>query len=220
VTQVVGAAPGAKKRDYWWTVLAVDPLAVPAVRWLAKHRVLTPDQVTWLALLVALPIGIAFALGRIGLIVGALLFYVAFLLDCIDGKLARAIGTSSPKGKTLDNLADGARRASGSIGLAIYLWRWPEFRGSFWLAVAYGFLAFYFAQVAGELRGDSGGGERGRWAQAMGRRRMHSTPGTPDAAAIVFFFGPLTGLVVPALIVGCTMFVLALSLVVLKMVRT
>jgi phosphatidylglycerophosphate synthase len=220
VTQAVEAAPGAKKRDYWWTVIAVDPLAVPAVRWLARHGALTPDQVTWLALVVALPIGVAFASGRVGLIVGALLFYVAFLLDCIDGKLARAVGSSSPKGKTLDNLADGARRVSGSAGLAVYLWRWPEFTGSFWLAVAYGLLAFYFAQVAGELRGDAPQVERGRWARAMGRRRMHPTPGTPDAAAVVFFFGPLTGLVVPALIAGCAMFVLALSLVILKMLRT
>jgi phosphatidylglycerophosphate synthase len=217
--QTAEAAPGAKKRDYWWTVVAVDPLALRAVRWLTTHRVLSPDQVTWLALIVALPIGVAFALGRIGLIVGAMLFYLAFLFDCIDGKLARAIAVSSPKGKTLDNLADGARRASGSVGLAVYLWRWPEFKGSFWLAVAYGILAFYFAQVAGELRGDSGDAGGGRWAQAMGRRRLHPTPGTPDAAAIVFFFGPLTGFVVPALIVGCAMFVIALSLVVLKMLR-
>jgi phosphatidylglycerophosphate synthase len=213
------AAIGAKKRDYWWTVLAVDPVAVPLVRYLAAKRVLTPDAVTWLALLVALPIGVAYSLGRQGLVAGAILFYVAFLLDCIDGKLARAIAVSSPKGKLLDDLADGARRASGSVGLAVYLWRFPAFEGSFWFGIAYGMLAFYFAQVSGSIRDDPDAKPRGRWAVAMARRRLYPTPGTPDAAALVFFFGPLTGLVAPALIAGVAMFGVALLLVVLKLIR-
>jgi len=210
---------GAKKRDYWWTVLAVDPVAVRLVRFLAAKRKITPDGVTWLALLVALPIGVAYSLGRAGLVVGAVLFYVAFLLDCVDGKLARAMAISSPKGKVLDDLADGARRASGSVGLAVYLWRWPAFEGSFWLGIAYGILAFYFAQVSGSIRDDPNAEPRGRWAAAMGRRRLYPTPGTPDAAALVFFFGPLTGFVAPALIAGVAMFGVALLLVVLKMIR-
>lgn len=212
-------ALGAKRRDYWWTVLAVDPVAVPLVRYLASKRVLTPDAVTWLALLVALPIGVAYSLGRAGLIVGAVLFYVAFLLDCVDGKLARAMAISSPKGKLLDDLADGARRASGSVGLAVYLWRFPVFEGSFWLGVAYGILAFYFAQVSGNIRDDPNAEPRGRWAVGMARHRLYPTPGTPDAAALVFFFGPLTGLVAPAIVAGVAMFGAAILLVVVKLIR-
>jgi phosphatidylglycerophosphate synthase len=211
---------GAKKRDYWWTVLAVDPVAVPLTNALARRRLLTPDQVTWLSLVVAAPMGVLYALGRAGLVVGALLFYASFLLDCVDGKLARATETSSPKGKLLDAVADGGRRASGSAGLALYLWRFDVgFEGSFWLAVAYGLLAFYFAQISGNLREDAAAAERGRWAQALGRRRMTPTPGTPDAAAVVFFVGPLTGFVVPALVLGCFMFVVAIMLTIAKLVR-
>jgi phosphatidylglycerophosphate synthase len=210
---------GAKKLDYWWTVLAVDPIAVPLTAFLARKRWLTPDQVTWLSLVVALPMGFLYALGRAGLIAGALFFYVSFMLDCVDGKLARATGISSGKGKLLDDIADGGRRAGGSVGLAVYLWRFDtSFEGSFWLGVAYGILAFYFAQISGTLRDDVQGGG-GRWAQALGRRRLSPVPGTPDAAAIVFFFGPLTGLVVPALIVGCAMFVVAVSLTIVKAIR-
>jgi phosphatidylglycerophosphate synthase len=210
---------GAKKLDYWWTVIAVDPLAVPLTTFLARKRWLTPDQVTWLSLVVAVPMAFLYALGRGGLVAGAVLFYVSFLLDCIDGKLARATGISSGKGKLLDDIADGGRRASGSVGLAIYLWRFDtSFEGSFWLGVAYGILAFYFAQISGTLRDDvqSGGG---RWARALGRRRLSPVPGTPDAAAIVFFFGPLTGLVMPALILGCAMFAVAISLTIFKAIR-
>jgi len=212
-------ARGGKDRDYWWTVLAVDPLAIPVVRFLGDRKWVTPDQVTWLSMLCALPIGFAFSLGRAGLAVGAILFYVSFLLDCVDGKLARATAISSPKGKLLDDLADGARRASGSVGLAVYLWRFPAFNGSFWLGVAYGILAFYFAQVSGTIRDDPDAQPRGRWAVAMARRRLYPTPGTPDAAALVFFFGPLTGLVVPCLFAGVAMFAAAILLVVLRAIR-
>ncbi|HYP23971.1 MAG TPA: CDP-alcohol phosphatidyltransferase family protein, partial [Actinomycetota bacterium] len=109
------APPGAKKRDYWWTVLATDPVAVPLVGFLARRRWLTPDQVTAFALVSGLAVGVAFATGtRLGLVVGGLLFYVAFLFDCVDGKLARALGVTSAKGEALDHLADGGRRASAS----------------------------------------------------------------------------------------------------------
>lgn len=214
-----GVPPGAKERDYWWTVLAVDPVAVPLTNFLARRRLLTPDQVTWLSLVVAAPMGLLYSLGGAGLIAGALLFYVSFLLDCVDGKLARATRTSTPKGKLLDAVADGGRRASGSVGLAVYLWRFDiGFEGSFWLGVACGLLWFYFAQISGNLR-EGAAAERSRWAQALGRRRMTPTPGTPDAAAIVCFVGPLTGFVVPALVIGCFMFLVAISLTVLKLIR-
>jgi phosphatidylglycerophosphate synthase len=219
VTRASVAPPGAKTRDYWWTVVVVDPLAVPLTRWLAARRLLSADQVTWLALVVALPMGPAYATGRTGLVVGAALFFVSFLLDCVDGKLARALGTSSSKGKLLDAVSDGGRRASGAAGLAVYLWRFPVFAGSFWLAVAYGLLAFYFAQISGTIREDPNRIGGGRWAQAMARRRMFPTPGTPDAAALVFCIGPLFGLVVPALIAGCAMFAVAVGLTILKLLR-
>jgi hypothetical protein len=45
---------GAKKRDYWFTVLLTDPVAIPLSRFLARRRLLTPDQVTMLALVAGL----------------------------------------------------------------------------------------------------------------------------------------------------------------------
>ncbi len=216
-------AIGAKKRDYWWTVLAIDPLAVPLTRWIARRRLLTADQVTVLSAVPGIAMGVAFATAtRTGLIVGALLFYVSFLLDCIDGKLARALGTLNPKGKTLDEMADGARRAAGSVGLAIALFRGAQPDGSdgrFWWGVAYGFLAFYFAVLSGGTRGEPQTSVGSRWSRSLARYRLLPTPGTPDVAALVFFFGPLLNVVYPTLIVGCSMLAVGILLVIMRLFK-
>jgi phosphatidylglycerophosphate synthase len=219
MTTRAASPAGEKSRDYWWTVVAVDPLALPLTRALARHRRVTPDQITILSVLLGLPTGVAFALGtRAGLVAGALLFYFSFLLDCVDGKLARMTNVSSARGKVIDDLGDGARRASASAGLAIYLWR-VETDGRFWLAVAYGFMAFYFALISGGTRAEPQTSIGGRWAATLARRRLLPTPGTPDAAAIVFVLGPLSGLVTPALVVGDALFAVAILLTVYRLLR-
>jgi phosphatidylglycerophosphate synthase len=210
---------GAKPRDYWWTVLAVDPLALPLTRRLARSGSVSPDQVTIVSVVLGLPTGLAFATGtRAGLVVGALLFYFSFLLDCVDGKLARALQTTSPRGKVLDDIGDGARRGSAAAGLAVFLWRTSS-GGVFWLAVAYGFMAYYFALISGGTRGEPQTNVGGRWAESLARRRLLPTPGTPDVAALVFVLGPLTSLVAPALVVGDLLFALAILLTVYRLLR-
>ena len=212
-------ALGAKKRDYWWTVLFVDPLALPLASYLGRKLWITADQVTWLSFFIGVPMGLAYATGeRWGLIVGGVLWYFAFLTDCIDGKLARAMGTSSPKGKILDEIADGGRRLSGALGLAVYLYRVEE-GATFFLAVAYGLLAFYFGQISGGTRPDPVTKVGSGWSEWLARKRLLPTPGAPDIAALVFLVGPVTGLVVPALIVGDVAFALGILAVMYRMAR-
>ncbi len=215
----LAASTGAKPRDYWWTVIAVDPIAIPLTRLLAARRWATPDQITAASVALGLPVGVAFGLGtRTGLLLGAALFYLSFLLDCVDGKLARALATTSPIGQTLDLLGDGARRASASLGLAVYLWRAGS-SGDFWWAVVYGLMAFYFALISGDTREEPATAFGGRWARALARRRLLPTPGTPDVAALVFVIGPLTGWVVPALALGDGLFLVAILLTAWRLLR-
>jgi phosphatidylglycerophosphate synthase len=213
--------PGAKKRDYWWTVLATDPVAVPVVRLLARKRWLTPNQVTGLGLAFGLSVGVAFSFGtRTGLVVGALLFYLAFLFDCIDGKLARALGIQSALGDGLDHLADGGRRASASLGLVVWLWRAegvPE--AAFLWAVVYAVLAYYFLEISGARKGVPVTQAGARWSASLARRRLLPTPGMPDVQAIVFILGPLTGFVVPALGIGIAMVVAAILITARRRIR-
>ncbi|HEY7875341.1 MAG TPA: CDP-alcohol phosphatidyltransferase family protein [Actinomycetota bacterium] len=221
MTAAPAAPPGAKKRDYWWTVLATDPVSVPIVRWLTRHRWLTPDQVTIVALLLGLSVGATFALGtRSALVAGGVLFYFAFVFDCVDGKLARALGTTSPRGEALDHLADGGRRASASVGLAIWLWRAPDVPAhDVWWAITYMVLAYYFLEISGAEKGEPGGGIGGRISQALARRRLLPTPGMPDVQAIAFVIGPISGFVVPALWVGTAMVSAAILLTVWRRLR-
>ncbi|HVL64636.1 MAG TPA: CDP-alcohol phosphatidyltransferase family protein [Actinomycetota bacterium] len=210
-------AEGAKKRDYWWTVLATDPIALPAARVLARRRWLTPDQVTALALVAGLAAGVCFATAtREGLIAGGLVFYLAFILDCVDGKLARALSVTSPRGEALDHLADGGRRASAGLGLIVYLWRTEQ--GVLWGAV-YAVLAYFFLEISGAERGPASGGAAGRLSRALARRRLLPTPGMPDVQAIVFILGPLSGYVVAGLGIGIAMVSAAILLTVYRRLR-
>lgn len=208
----------AKPRDYWWTVLAVDPVAFPLVRLFARTRLVTPDQVTWISMLLGLSVGPAFVLwGRAGLVVGGLLFYLSFVFDCVDGKLARLLGTSGGKGEMLDRVADGARRSSAVLGLTIYLWRTEG--TAFWWGVVFGVLAFYFMEISGGERSEPRNRVGSRWSQALAKHRLLPTPGIPDTSAVAFVLGPVTGLVVPALALGILMVSVAILRVWLRAAR-
>ncbi|MGW0537187.1 CDP-alcohol phosphatidyltransferase family protein, partial [Streptomyces sp. NPDC003032] len=50
-----------KKRDAWWTVLLVDPVATPLVRFTAMRTRITPNQITWGAFLLGLGSAACFA---------------------------------------------------------------------------------------------------------------------------------------------------------------
>ncbi|MFF3763503.1 CDP-alcohol phosphatidyltransferase family protein [Streptomyces sp. NPDC001922] len=122
-----------KKRDAWWTVLLVDPVATPLVRWTARWTRITPNQITWFALLLGLGAAGCFAAGSWGwLLAGAALYHVSFILDCMDGKLARLTGTGSVFGAWLDYVFDRVRVLACAVALmggqyhrtgdVLYLW--------------------------------------------------------------------------------------------------
>ncbi|HET6478491.1 MAG TPA: CDP-alcohol phosphatidyltransferase family protein [Actinoplanes sp.] len=107
-----------KQRDAWWTVGLVDPLAARLVWLVAPWRSVTPNRLTSLAFVVGL--GSAYAFWRADypwLLLGALLFHLSFVLDCMDGKIARLNGTGSPFGSWLDYVFDRLRVAICAIGL-------------------------------------------------------------------------------------------------------
>lgn len=217
---------GAKKRDYWFTVLLTDPVAIPITNYLALTRWFTPDQITGFSLFLGVAVFPLFAYGnRITLAIGGIVFYFAFVFDCVDGKLARSLGVSSARGEALDTLADGGRRAAGSAGLAFFLWSsdgvgGPGGRIDVLWAVVYVVLAYYFLEISGAPKGEtSAGAPGGRVRRWLASKRLLPNPGMPDVQAVVFIFGPVTGLVVPALALGIAMVTVAILLTVGRRLR-
>ncbi|MFB6872792.1 CDP-alcohol phosphatidyltransferase family protein [Streptomyces sp. NPDC056323] len=99
-----------KKRDAWWTVLLVDPVATRMLIGMAKFKFITPNRVTWSALFVGLGSAYFFLKGDPwSLAVGAGLYHLSFILDCIDGKLARLKGNGTVFGGWLDYVFDRIR---------------------------------------------------------------------------------------------------------------
>lgn len=99
-----------KVRDAWWTVLLVDPVAARLVRLVAPYRWITPNLLTGLATLLGLGAAACFAMQDRGwLVAGALLFHVSFVVDCMDGKIARLNGTGSMFGAWFDFMFDRLR---------------------------------------------------------------------------------------------------------------
>ncbi|MEV5459182.1 CDP-alcohol phosphatidyltransferase family protein [Streptomyces cellulosae] len=130
-----------KERDAWWTVLLVDPLATPLVRWTAMWTRVTPNQITWAALVLGIGAAACFAQGDWQwLVAGAVVYHVSFILDCMDGKLARLTGKGSAFGAWLDYIFDRVRVLVCAIALMGGQYQRTEDVTYIWLAVAVVFL--------------------------------------------------------------------------------
>ncbi|MFJ9745722.1 CDP-alcohol phosphatidyltransferase family protein [Streptomyces chartreusis] len=126
-----------KQRDSWWTVLLVDPVATPMVRWTAMRTRFTPNQVTWAALFFGLSAAACFSRSDWKwLAVGALLYHVSFILDCMDGKLARLTGQGSEFGGWLDYVFDRIRVLACAVALMGGQYAKTEDVSYIWLALA------------------------------------------------------------------------------------
>ncbi|MFL1380942.1 CDP-alcohol phosphatidyltransferase family protein [Nocardiopsis protaetiae] len=118
-----------KAKDAWWTVFLVDPLAGRLVVWTANRTDITPNQLTLGAGVLGLLSAVGFVMPAFGvgaawawLVAGALLFHLSFVLDCMDGKIARLKGTGSVFGTWVDFVFDRIRFFVCIMALLIGQW--------------------------------------------------------------------------------------------------
>ncbi|WP_017593519.1 CDP-alcohol phosphatidyltransferase family protein [Nocardiopsis potens] len=112
-----------KSRDAWWTVFLVDPLAARLVVWTANRTNITPNQITFGAGVLGLGSAVAFAMADWPwLVLGAVLFHLSFVLDCMDGKIARLKGNGSVFGAWVDFVFDRIRFFGCMMALFIGQW--------------------------------------------------------------------------------------------------
>ena len=159
-----------KSGDAIWTRLAVDPLAVPLARVIARWAWVTPNRLTGGAFAFGLAAAGSFALGWFR--IAGLLFILRFFFDCLDGRVARLQRSSSARGASLDLAADVGGIALNYAAISWYLVKHGDLNpaiGPFLLAalVFYNWVLAYRKGVAGMLDPDDewgDGGSGGRWS--------------------------------------------------------
>jgi phosphatidylglycerophosphate synthase len=124
-----------KPKDIFWNRFVARPAAAVVLVPLQRSSV-TPNQITFAslavfvvaaAILVALP-------GWSGLLIAVAVIELSYVLDCVDGQLARLRGTSSPVGAHLDFLMDELKAFLLVAATGIRLWL-PD-REAHWLVEA------------------------------------------------------------------------------------
>jgi phosphatidylglycerophosphate synthase len=115
-----------KKNDInWFTEWVARPPAAVVV-YALRNTALTPNQVTFLSAFVAAAACAMFVVNPgcwPWAIAAALLFEFSFVLDCVDGMLARLRKLASPLGHLLDFLMDELKAMLIFGCVAVRLWR-------------------------------------------------------------------------------------------------
>ncbi len=124
-----------KERDDFFTTFFVSTWS-PYVTKVAAQLRLSPTTVTMISVAFAVVAALLFgAGGRPALVAGAVLLYLGFVLDCVDGQLARYTRTFSAWGGWLDTMADRAKEFIVYAGLG-YGATQAGFRHGWALAIA------------------------------------------------------------------------------------
>lgn len=91
----------------WWYRIVIRPIATRLTWLVVNHTKLTPNQMTLLAFLMSLIAAFFFVKASPEfLILGAIFFELHYILDYVDGKVARLRGQTSTMGKCLDEVLD------------------------------------------------------------------------------------------------------------------
>lgn len=109
-----------KKRDAWWTVYLVDPIASRLMLPIANYTNISPNQLTLLAFVTGLIAAFNFYQGTyVSLVVGAFFYHISFTLDCMDGKISRLKKTGTIYGAWMDYILDRTRVAICAFALML-----------------------------------------------------------------------------------------------------
>jgi phosphatidylglycerophosphate synthase len=107
-----------KEQDDFFTTYAVSSWSPHVTRAAARLR-LSPTAVTGLSVLFAVGAALLFwQASRAAMVLGGVLLYLGFVLDCVDGQLARYTRNFDAFGGWLDTMADRAKEYTVYAGLA------------------------------------------------------------------------------------------------------
>lgn len=197
MTTAIDRQRAVKPIDCWWTVAAIDPVAMRVLPWIVGRRAVTPNRITALAFVVGVVSVGLFGTGH--LVAGALCYELRFFLDCLDGKVARLRRESSAFGAAFDRLADSVTvpAAYAAIGWTLaerHAWSHTWVLGVALMAAMVTVFELSLEAVKASVRfvepTAPEGPARG-FAAWMRRHRFTLRPWTVEAETVGLFFGPL-----------------------------
>lgn len=93
------------KPDTWWTVIITDPIAIRLLYLIINRTSISPNEISLIAISLVFISALLFSMGSyIWLLLGAFLWQISFILDCMDGKLARLKNKITKKGYLLETI--------------------------------------------------------------------------------------------------------------------
>jgi phosphatidylglycerophosphate synthase len=185
-----------KPRDAWWAVLVVDHLALPVLAVLVRLPWVTPMRLTMVGAAFGVAAIACFGTGH--LFLGAILFELRFFADCLDGKLARFQGLTSPRGAFLDLTMDVVLISGAMASLGWHLSRSPG-QMSIELAAGctFGCLVLFWLilydldhPAVNSAHPAPGESALARWRR---HHRLVRLPGTIEVETGLLFLAPLIG---------------------------
>lgn len=184
-------------RDVWWTVLFIDRLAVPLVRVAYPRPWVTPFRLTMAANILGASAAVAFVAGW--LIPAAVLFEIRFVLDCMDGKLARMRRTPSRSGAYFDFVSDYVVAGLCFAGFAYHLQNDDVIHPALAIALPTIFLMHLTVRLSSEQEGEMkrvAGTMPSRYQAWMASRRLDPVPSRIDFEHGLLFVAPVVYTVV------------------------
>jgi len=190
----------------WWASFGVLPLANRLVVLTCNYTELTPNQITAVSSAFRLLSALCFLGGsRLGLVAGALCYYLAYVIDCVDGPVARLKGKTSTFGRYFDHLSDlvGDLLILAALSIGQSLLFTPMVLAMLFMHVAESYVSYLANFVLdSRTRQENRGGEslgHGplEWFQSYRRfffsRNFKSFLSFPDYEALSLLLFPLIG---------------------------
>ena len=94
-------------RTTWWEIIFLNPFVYRLTWIIANYTRVTPNQITFMSFILGILSAYSFLYGTWHyMVLGAFLFEFSYILDCIDGRIARLKGLESRFGAYIDITAD------------------------------------------------------------------------------------------------------------------
>jgi len=189
----------------WWAMLLVLPVVKRLTLLTVNHTRISPNLITLASIVLRLGAAALFLeASHPALACAALVFYLAYVLDCMDGAVARLRRQSSELGRYLDHMGD---LMGGIIMVAALAYGqgllWSPFAiGLIFCHIAEGYISYLCSTLFAPRKHETPVPHSGAWARSplnlylQGRSYFHqrnikSFISFPDYEATIFIVFPL-----------------------------